>query len=391
MNASVKISDMKTAILLGAGSSLPAGFPSTQSLTDRVLSGDGVWRHSDGTYFIDGYRPADETTTLVNSVIRRVHTEVNPYYVKYANRQANYEDVYYLADQMLAEESGDTENPAIHAFTTKLRKEIEPLASAASMDYIDLLFEWHNYVAHVVWRSLNCNANSSDHLKILEAACRSNSVSSISTLCHDIHVETYLGDRGISPTDGFSDEEAGVRYWHGDFSSGGKIPFLKLHGSVNWFRLRPDRSESWYDYRIGIPLSWDYQHTRGRDGRLQTALDGRPLLLIGTFNKTPDYTRGIFRELHHQFCQTLQKSDQLLVCGYSFGDKGINAEIIEWYYAERGRRLLIIHPNPEELARHARGAIQNKWNAWVENDGIRFIRKKLEDVKECELLGVLSK
>ncbi len=29
------------AILLGAGSSLPAEFPSTQSLTDKVLSGDG--------------------------------------------------------------------------------------------------------------------------------------------------------------------------------------------------------------------------------------------------------------------------------------------------------------------------------------------------------------
>ena len=44
---------MKTAILLGAGASIPAGFPSTQSLTDLVLSGDGVQRDSTETYVLN--------------------------------------------------------------------------------------------------------------------------------------------------------------------------------------------------------------------------------------------------------------------------------------------------------------------------------------------------
>ena len=377
---------MTTTILLGAGSSVPAGFPSTRSLTDRVLSGNGVWRHTDETYFIGDDQPVDKILTLVNRVIRRIHTEAKQYHATYTKRQANYEDVYYLADQAWAEELGESENPAVRDFTTKLKTEIEPLASVASMEYVDLLEESHNYVADVVWRSLNCNASSSDHLKILEAACRSNSVSSISTLCHDTHVETFLGDRGISLDDGFSDEEAGVRYWHGDFSSNDKIQFLKLHGSVNWFRLRPDSSESFYDDRIGIPPDWDHNHTKGNDGTFQTALDGRPLLLIGTFNKISQYSQGIFRELHYQFRSSIHNTDQLLVCGYSFGDKGINSEIIEWYYAERGRRLLIIHPNPGELARYARGAIRNKWDEWVKNDGIRVIRKTLEDVQMNEFL-----
>ena len=41
---------MKTAILLGAGSSLPAGFSSTQKLTDLVLSGTGIEKNSSGSY-----------------------------------------------------------------------------------------------------------------------------------------------------------------------------------------------------------------------------------------------------------------------------------------------------------------------------------------------------
>ena len=386
MNASVEISDMKIAILLGAGSSLPAGFPSTRFLTNRILSGDGVQKHTDSTYIISNGQPTDEKTTLPKCLVRRIHSEARRYYASHANREANYEDVYYLVDQAWAEELGESENPAIRDFTDKLSMDMAPLVSAStSMEYVELLDESRNYVADVVWRGLNRAASSSDHLKILEAACRSYSVSSRSTLCHDIHVETYLGNQGISLADGFSDEEVGVRYWRGDFSSNDKIPFLKLHGSVNWFRLRPNQSKSYYDDRIGIPLDVNHNRTKGKDGKNQRAVDGRPLLLIGTFNKIPDYTRGIFRELHHQFRQTLHESDQLLVCGYSFGDKGINTDIIEWYYAQRGRRLRIIHPNPEKLERDARGAVQYNWDKWKKNDGIKFIRKKLEDVKECEL------
>ena len=45
---------MKSAILLGAGSSVPAGFPPTRCLTDLVLSGKGVERHSSGSYQLRG-------------------------------------------------------------------------------------------------------------------------------------------------------------------------------------------------------------------------------------------------------------------------------------------------------------------------------------------------
>ena len=45
---------MKSAILLGAGSSVPAGFPPTRCLTDLVLSGKGVERHSSGSYQLTG-------------------------------------------------------------------------------------------------------------------------------------------------------------------------------------------------------------------------------------------------------------------------------------------------------------------------------------------------
>ena len=95
---------MKTAILLGAGSSLPAGFRSTRCLTDRVLTGAGVERHSDGTYYLNGSgAPIEGTVRLANCVARRLHAEAERYFSVNSARPANYEDLFYLAKQGIAQ------------------------------------------------------------------------------------------------------------------------------------------------------------------------------------------------------------------------------------------------------------------------------------------------
>ena len=113
---------MNTAILLGAGSSVAAGFPSTQDLTDLVLSGCGVSRHTDGSY---NYYPddaiilPDERTRLANCMVRRLNEKVERYYSTYAEyteRRTNYEDLFYLARQASDDLKGELENPAILSF-----------------------------------------------------------------------------------------------------------------------------------------------------------------------------------------------------------------------------------------------------------------------------------
>ena len=396
---------MKTAILLGAGSSLPAGYPSTRCLTDLVLSGKGVKRHGDETYDIDGEAPPTGVVRLANSMARRLHAEAERYFAARNERPANYEDLFYLAEQVSDEKRCEMENPAIYPFITKLRAEMSPLVEAANAenkdpnkpsypyipsDFDKLLDETSNYISDIVWRALCRKPKSTDHLKIIVEACRTGKVTGIATLSHDTHVEAHLKEKeGIALADGFSDEEEGVRYWNRDFSSNCRIPFLKLHGSVNWFRLCPNGSPSWYDDKIGIPLKGGRYHTQ-RDGRYQMAVDGRPLLLIGTFNKVAEYSHGIFLDLHHQFRSTLREADQLVVCGYSFGDKGINTAVIEWYYEKRGRRFLIIHPDCDELGSNARGAIRGKWNKWVADNSIESIDSYLEEVDADQFLRMIQ-
>ena len=397
---------MKTAILLGAGSSLPAGFPSTQCLTDLVLSGNDVERHSDGTYqLIVNADPLTGATRLANCMARRLHAEAERYFSAYGEGPANYEHLFYLAKQASDETLGEMENPAAGAFIDKLRADMLPLIKAANAkndnsdqpcelnvptDFAELLDETRNYIADIVWKKLYHEPDSTDHLQIFARACKDGHVTGISTLGHDTHVETFLTKQDISLADGFSEPQAGVRYWNGDLSSNGKIPFLKLHGSVDWFRFRPKNSRPWYDDRTGVALNGDHHHTKTEDGTYQAALDGRPLLLIGTFNKISEYSQGMFRELHYGFRSTLREADQLVVCGYSFGDKGINSEIIEWFYAGQQRRFVIIHPNRDDLVANARRAIQHEhWDEWEQGDAVAFIAKRLEHVDACKFLRAI--
>ena len=413
---------MNTAILLGAGSSVAAGFPSTSNLTERVLSGAGVKRHTDESYFIEGNELPDETTLIVNFIARRLYAKAERYYSEYDGRLVNYEDIFYLAMQASDDLTGEMENPAVRPFVDELRSDMLSIAESCRIselesmrshelkadtspsgpelfwetaEYLDsgdldsLPMKTSNYIADIVWRSL-CHEPEPDHLchlNLIVHTCKNADVTSISTLCHDTHVEKFLIEQGITLSDGFSEPQNDVRYWKGDFVS--SVPFIKLHGSVNWFRLRPEEGD-WYDERIGIPVNGDYWHTRTVGDVLQRPLDGRPLLLIGTFNKIATYSSGIFRELHYQFRSSINKADQIVICGYSFGDKGINAEIIEWYYNKQGRRLVIIHPDPDSLVANARGAIRNKWDDWRDSGSIELISKQIEEVCLDEFEEVIT-
>ena len=379
---------MKTAILLGAGSSVAAGFPSTQELTDLVLSGQGVTRHTTASYVDSGSsKPPTEETLLASCMARRLHAEAERYYSAYADRLTNYEDLFYLASQASDDLTGEMENPAVRSFVKALRDDMSPLIEDAKdknpgiaiRSFSTLVEETRNYIADIVWRRLGREPTSQSQLDVIVHACNSINVTSISTLCHDTHVDKYLTDNGIALSDGFSEPQADVRYWNGDFSSSGAIPFLKLHGSVTWFRLRPQCGDG-YDARIGIPLGGDYYHTRTEDGERQWPFPGRPLLLIGTFNKIAAYSSGIFLELHYRFRATISEAEQIVVCGYGFGDKGINAEILEWYYDNPGRRLVIVHPDPDSLIANARGAIKREWPNWKKNGSLSIIRKRFEHV-----------
>ena len=299
---------------------MAAGYPSTKELTKRVLSGSGIQKGGDGSYNLYDYKIRPEKARLVDCMVRKLYAEAESYYASHAERPANYEDLYYLSKQALDDESGEMENPAIRSFVKKLKADILPLLEELlkdETDYRDLLEKTCDYIVCVVHKNLEPAPNSVqlEQLEVIARTCRTTKVTSISTLCHDTHVETFLTKAGIKISDGFSEPQENVRYWNGDFSACDTTPFLKLHGSVNWFEFKSE-SGSFYNDKIGISLK-DYPgRVMLESGRLTAVFP--PLLLIGTFNKITEYSSGIFRELHYNFRSKINKAGQLVVCGYSF-------------------------------------------------------------------------
>jgi hypothetical protein len=388
----------RAAILLGAGSSIPGGFPSTEELTRRILQGTGITHHTDGTfYFSPSGGAASEHVKLVATATNRYRDEIEGFFQQRYGRSANYEDIYYLASQLADHEEGELDNPGLNRLTEHLRPLLTPLVEAAGVPDVatfrELTRETAHYMYDTVWRSLSITPCQTHQLNPIEALCRSVRFErvALATLCHDIHLDDFLKSRDVAFVDGFSQPENGVRYWRsGHLLEPSPEPLLlKLHGSINWFRLRPDGG-TWYDERIGIVADGDYWHTQDTQGRSQTPVPNRPLFLVGTFNKLGDYSQQLFSELLNALRVFLSAADRVAVCGYGFGDKGINAVLINWLYGGQHRKLVVIHRDPQGLQAAARGAIANKWNDWRDLRCLSTIEKWIQDLDGDELESCLA-
>ncbi len=360
--------------------------PLAGEITERVLSGKGIIRHSDGNYYFGQRR--DAPTEYISRVVKFLHrlkVEIDQYYLH--QRHTNYEDLYYIASQIFESESGDHDNPAVQPLIEKISPEVQPLLIGKENEtrekwrLIEMAAEATNYIRDVVWHLLGKEPIRIDYLDSLKDACLDEQLSNrdIFTLNYDTVLEKSFLKNHIKFNDGFGNPINNVRYWDQDLleSRSSRVNLFKLHGSVNWFRFRPYEGD-WRNESIGIPLNWDFWHTLNPAGQMQCPVEGRPMFLAGTFNKILQYTSSIYGELHFQFRRSLRNSHRLVICGYGFGDKGINTQIVEWVYSSPDHRIVLIHPEPERPMDTARESIVNKWEEWIRLNKLVFIPEVIE-------------
>lgn len=378
------------ALLLGSGVSVPAGMPLTRTITEKVLSGKDVFRHTDSCYYI-GKNPNAHLqkgyVSAVTAFLELLKRQVDDFYAYDPDRDTNYEDLVYLATQIRDCETGEYDNPAIQPLIERLMPDVKPPLTAVDREFRpdwelhELARESVNYIKDIVWHLLSTETTNLDYLRPIKEVTAAHDSTDIFILNHDLLIETYLDSQGIPFVDGFGDPINGVRYWDRTLYQPCRhsTALFKLHGSIDWFLLRPDAASHWEEH-VGIPDDWDHWHTRSPSGQLQTSVHGRPVFLAGTFNKMLNYTDEIFLDLHYAFATRPHSADRLLVCGYSFGDKGINSQLVTWLYGNRGRRLLVCHPNHDKLKRAARGAISKNWDRWQKSGNLRVIPYYIEDL-----------
>lgn len=408
---------MSVSFLLGAGVSVPIIQVRTKDITERVLTGQDVIRHSDSLYYYDEglaarHEREHEPVTALVRFLKRLQEDQDRFYSTECLRVAsdgcspvNHEDLAYACDLIAGSVSGELENPVLEPYIQSLTGDVNHWWSdafglaARDRDKVGkVAAEGLGYIEDVAAKMLSrlpdTDTASRVH-RVLLGACRDSTVDTIDvcTLNQDLVLEALLQHHGIAFVDGFEFDgtAAQVKRWNPDLfehprerrEGAASVHLLKLHGSVDWYRLRlPDGD--WHHDFVG-------RVARGADvDRLECASGGhlenpgwRPLLLVGVFNKIMAYTTYFFVDLFAAFWRSLRRASDLVVSGYSFRDKGVNSRLTDWISQrpQGSRRLIVIHRDPSSLRDGARGAIRNNWDRWLANGVLRLVER---DIQDCD-------
>lgn len=232
-----------------------------------------------------------------------------------------------------------------------------------------------DYILDIVRDMVSRPPRDLDHLTPIIDAFNDNAVDQldVATLNHDLVIETALREANVRFSDGFERPHGTLMIWNDRYSTPTRRLF-KLHGSINWYRYFVE-IDSWQG-QVSARSTGDALRARGPDGELlDFPAGGRPEILTGTFNKILSYPTGVYADQHFRFHEALRDAERLLVIGYGFRDKAINARIIAWAERPGDRRMIVVHRDPRGVGERARGAIRGKWNAWQQRELLDFVPK----------------
>jgi len=367
-------------MLLGSGASQCAGVPGIAGITQQVLSGENVIKQGSDFRLVNPADFREPFTAQVKNVVGFVNDlewECNRYFdaIKDKDRKANYEDVAYVAQQIEDALTSEYENPALYPLIERLSGQ----AQRTHDDLRELAADAVHYTKDTVTQLLSRPLGSLDYLLPILDAFRDERVAPLDlfTLNHDLVMETALRAADVTFSDGFDRPYGSLSIWNDHYPAPSRKLF-KLHGSLDWFRYQLKDARGREEVVARTPPGGDPVHAVGPSGELLEVPDG-PSILMGTFNKILSYPTGIYADQHFRFHEALRAVDRLIVIGYGFRDKAINARLVAWIEERRPRTLVVMHRDPEVLLEtQARGAVRNKWRRWQEAGLLHFVYSHLD-------------
>jgi len=365
---------LKISFLFGSGISIPAGIANVQIITDSILCGRDC---RDGIEYFEGraencLKKINKDQSLspeekehiqnITEFLSIINVETNRFLKKNGfNRKANYEDLYYLTMQFDHIFNPEALNPAILLFLEFIEEKTKYLWNNINYQNSLQCFSQRvaKYISDVAVSFMNEDAKNTDYLRFLTDVANDNEFSQLNifTLNNDLVLEKFFEKSGLEFNDFMEKHENHLFKKHLNISKLTiKINILKLHGSVNMF----DNN----NYYPNQP----------------------PLILMGTLNKIVDYSNDNWLEIQWKFKQMLEESDCLVISGYGFGDDVINNRIASWAIRNRNRKIIIIHPTPENLSDKSDKLIERGlWAEMLLYKRLIFINKWIQDVSWTEI------
>lgn len=341
----------RIAFLLGAGASQACGMPGTEKLTEYVRS--QIVESELERHFVEqpGEGGRQEHVRCLAGVIsflfEKIDKRIRDHDSHSTTGPRNYEDVYDFVHQLARTWFVDYSNTIAFSYSTIFAKK-EPLKSTTVKDNdwweqhlaaetLQWLMEY--YISLKLYRVQSSKRLNMKSIKWLSHAYFDDDIDvrDVVTLNHDNVLEFLFRDCNIAFETGFGPQKDGRRKWDlKQLRQNSKaIRLIKLHGSIDWDRERNESHKFFSDVS---------QFEAGNEGEFMGFLRNRydPFFLVGATNKQSEYTQGIFWELLLSFEMAIQRSDVLIVCGYSFRDSGVNHIIYNWVDKFPNRKVLVL-------------------------------------------------
>jgi SIR2-like domain len=307
-------------IFLGSGASVPFGLPTMRGLVD-YFENHLERKAKNGS--------AKEILTLYREIkqnLQKVHDNVDLesiFSILYAiERDTKYSDLPFIFNYIFSKFKG-LKNSSI--FTNQ---EIENAAK--------LLILYKNFVRKEC--TINHDLYDDDISQIYDGFLKAISFSydepfHIYTTNYDRVIETYWeGKEDINDlfkkTGGLEELDVGLLS-----SAAARIKLVKLHGSLDWFKLTTGK----------IVRSSDYKRSKIGGSRVEGEQMLYPI-------QQKDLYRYPWYDIFKQFKIDLSKTRNWIVIGYSFNDEFIRNMFLEMLNQDgQNSRMLIVHPRAKDI------------------------------------------
>lgn len=289
----------------------------------------------------EDFNPLASLRFLPNSTaIKNIGSPKALEYVKFIENEPDTSDSVRLKQLIVDLDTEFTELYTLDKFNTSF----EEILKSCSLFIADIVLE-------------NLRTRENPDLKSFNSFCSSLKLTDstqIFTLNNDTLLEEAFKITKIDYYSGFENTS-----WKGFSNSknNSRVILYKLHGSINW-QIVKGRLSSDHVSR---------EHT------------AQPVFLVGTPDKFYSYLNDPhFFELQNCFKTELDKSQKLIISGYSFNDKAINTRIAQWMRKDASK-VLLITPNEQAAIDGARRAIRNNVNVWKQQKKFVVFESKFEE------------
>lgn len=346
------------SLLIGAGFSIPLGYPSAAQLANLLLgmnaSNFGI--HSSGVIY--KFNPGETDNPGNAGYIRHKNYFIES--LDYFNKRYGYLDYEQYYDLLQGQDRRQPKDVDFDNFTkdfcarhqlsrydvTQLaHTAITTLSQAVVMHLVDSngiqFYEPHDYNCAEHNNILNCLARLGENHKV-----------DIHSLNHDMVIERYRYSSYFNNdfSDGFTEisspyyTELYLKHVRGrkmrisqfDNVFNKKFNLYKLHSGIDYYPFYIDAGHGMLQpqtyVKTGLLINPDnlYMETtiNGRQDYFNCWVNYKPDFLSGTISKTLRYSEPLFfKKVFENFDNNLKSSEMLLVVGYGCNDIGVNDSI----------------------------------------------------------------